>query len=103
MLSWVITHKRSFHKQGVTMYLVISKKEDVFFGGFEYGLFDKEFPSTEEALVWVRERMSREAQARLTSDYPMFQSFTTYKIFSEVQIESIEKDPEDIWDQGIEP
>ena len=85
------------------MYLVISKKEDKFFGGFEYGLFDKEFTSTEEAVTWTRERMARESQARLTSEYHVFQSFTTYKIFSEVQIESIEKDPEDIWDQGIEP
>ncbi len=85
------------------MYLVISKKEDVFFGGFEYGLFDKEFTSTEEAMTWSRERMSRESQARLTSDYLVFQSFTAYKIFSEAQIESIKESPEEIWDEGIEP
>lgn len=85
------------------MYLIISKQTDPLCGGFMYGLFDKEFTSVEEAVAWARERMSRESQVRLTSDHPMFLSFTAYKIFSAMQIESIKKDPEDIWDQGVDP
>ena len=85
------------------MYLVISKKEDVFFGGFEYGLFDKEFVSPEEATAWTRERMARESQVRLTSDYLMFKPLVTYKIFSGAQIENIQENPEEIWHEGIEP